>query len=1128
MDIETDGPARPERQRRLKSRAELKKAPTSKAPRKEKSVPSDHPQFEDDDDVNKRRRAKRRAEYNPDAELLAIAEAGRRQASRVGTVLIAETLRRVGAEQQRRLAVARPDLFGLPYLQNVVKASCDAHGETQIDPKSPAWQCLPLKLSTAIANSSRTLTFDPTPFVQSGDLQLCDGSGDVDINSYDFYLRVVEVAGREQAVETLYNIISEHPREAPHVVVQLLVCQETPDEIRERAKPLFVPFGLEEVVDLMCDTLAEKPLYFADASADPNCFLYAGITRAVLPSQRATNDITAQTHCRMTKLRLANPSLVVKTYRITALTTNILSKFAVRVDPLISELERIIIALAGEASLNSASGGEQPIYQPTPELLSLRDHVLEVAPHQAYPLGQDENRRLCDELEKLCDDELQCFKGLSPDQTPADKCVQYVKQVGLGSVRQNRQRVVAFTVTKDISLEAYNGTIDGYFAEVTGAGPREHRYFLSLIHPSIPRSGDLSQIVIARWIGGFLDFWRFMHHHHYWWLHVLFLARFLDVLRPLILVTQSNPVAKTIRSGYLAQRRQEMIAVNHFDDFFNKGLTTEDFVDTLRRQKPPKFVEDEYLAMIGHISLLPIGTGARLTMHVAGGDYGLLKYQPQHYQAWAKILFLVAIVVEVLKRVTADRQEQFPMTPTEWEDELATRRWLQDTIDDARSILQPVYMHLDLAKDICRELTFVDSFLSTLAASRRSHLFWQQEASEKPDTGPRPRPPGILAADDGEARKLQGQAFVDHAERLTMYDLWHDPHHVEPYGRPIGSAGWWTWFMALNSGVELIYSTNSEGKTADAAENALRTRRDIALYRHLQAKEAEEPKRHRHLENAVDKAADMKIYDFKSWENSARFGVCRTCNKILAADTNYITHKCVNGDVKLDLKSCPTLERFLYPHDGEDFFAILGFKSSVLQKLELKTFTVGDILTMDGQLTALTEALPHDWEAVLRTSRRYDDYTVYARPPLDSPRRLLMMAVDVVLRSQSREAVPVLAAHFEPLGSLRTAGTKANRPKFDGWLKNRHPQLYFGSCRGPGHDADQWTLVVTNTTTGAPNAARPGKLKAVGSKCAHCQSAACEPCEIIEATSIFGMPYHFARMAWFNRALDLGWLKSEP
>ncbi|KAJ7074169.1 hypothetical protein C8F01DRAFT_11165 [Mycena amicta] len=961
MDVEVAPQAK---SRHIKSKRELKKtkpasskASSSKG-RKGKQIanPSDDDESDDfDDDVsyNGIRRAQRRTQYNPTGELLAIQDAGHREASRIAKVLARETTKRVRAEQDRRVAITRNDLSGLVYLQNVARVWCHTHDESTIDARSPSWDRLPLNLFTSIAHSSTTLTFDPKPFVQCGDLELCNGLGEVDRDSYAFYIRVVEVAGKVQAVQALYNILAEYPRELPHIFVQLLVCGEPVDQIRERAKVLLVPFGLEEVVDVVCDALAEEPatLAFAESPSPPTSFLYAGITRAVLPSQRVADDLAGEVPCRMTKLHFANPDLVPKTYRIPALTTAISSEFAIRIDPIISELERIAIALAGEPSLNSASGGERPLYCPKPDLLALRDVILERAPHPNLPLGDEKNACLGDQLERLYDDELRLFSRISPSETPAKEYVTYAKHIGLGSIRRNHHRVVAITITKDISLEALNGRTGGYFDEVSGAGPREHRHFQRFIDPTLPLNGNLDEMDIARSIGGFLDFWRFCRNHRYWWLHVLFLARLLDRLRPLIIVTQSNPVAKMLQSGHLAERRERMVASEHYNEFFVQGRTTDKFVETLRRQKPIKFQKDQYLAIIGEILLLPIGVDSRLAMHIAGGDYGLLKYQPQHYQAWSEILFLVAVIVEVLKRVTADRQDRFPMTLQDWEDEERTQHWLQETIAAARTILEPVYERLDTAKDVCRELTFADSFLSSLATSRRSHLFWEQEASAKPDSGPRPRPPGIVAAADGEPRRLQGQAFVEQAERLASYNLWHDPHHVESYNRHIGSDGWWEWLMGIQTGVQLVYSANAGGKTAEAWENAQRSRRDLALYR-VQVKEDDEEKRLRHLENAIDGAADMQSYDldrFDSWEVSPRFGFCDKCRKVLAADNNQITHDCADGAVKLDLKSCSTLERFLYPHDGEDLFEILGFRSTVLRKLELKTVTVAQIFAMEGQ-----------------------------------------------------------------------------------------------------------------------------------------------------------------------------------
>ncbi|KAJ7062936.1 hypothetical protein C8F01DRAFT_108687 [Mycena amicta] len=1085
----------------------------------------------EDTDINAARRLERSMQYDPAAELLKLPAVGRAQASRVGADWSAHFQELARAELARRQAANKTYGSDLDCIQAIVAAYCSSHGHIPILNTSAAWNGLPASALAAIARSPTDIDVQELVsckvLVVSGETgeegeQDDEAEGEILDDGEEFmryYIRIITVNG-DEGQQAIISYLAASPENTPHAVMQLLLTGTQPQDVVGLCRNAISSLGLEAALDVFAkdalhgqltqDLVALAPL------TGPSSLVYLGLTTKV-PGKRAANDLDVGASVRFVNFCKASPHLTVTTYHIPDLDIPLTTQYEQRTDPLISERERILCALAGEVALNSASGGFLPIHQPSAQLQSLRDLVLQSLSNDR-PLGVERKPEIEQAALALLEDEYQALPKWQTSQISKDY-FDYVKQCGLGTMRFNKGRLVRLNIMKDPTEEALRGDVPGYFDAAVGSGPREDRSVRQHLNAQIPDHGDLDAPTIARYVGPFIDFWRLVLLHLLYWLHVLWLLRFLHLLQPIIVHTQSNILGKLFASGLLAESDLAP------PEFFN-GRTSPGLLQIRPQMTPPRFTEDEFSEYTGTIHLVPYGPGAKLTLHVAGAHYGSLKYEPQLASTRWLVLFLVALVVEVLSRVVSLHLDGVD-PEFDWEDEVRVRGLLMDIKEDADRRLEVagVKAALEGAKAQAREREFVVNFLRCLARSRATHEYWTSQPVPRGDLGPRPRAKVFKVKPSGDQRHAQLEELEEHAERLVSYGLWPDPHHLESYGRRIGSKEFRLWFLALADGTDAVYSANAEGKTAEAAENSRRTREDIALHRVTeQVKESDEPKRLRHFENAVDAAADMTECEFDTWETSSRYGVCSKCGKMLAADSNHIQHDCVDGEAKLDLKTCPTLERFLYPHDGEEFFSLLG--PSSLQRLKLTSFTVREIFAMEGQLEALEKALPNsnDSTAILNGSQTYPDAIVYARHPLDSPLRLLMMAVDVILRSQAGAATPAMAPDFEPRGSMRTAWSKKNRGKFNTWLTKRKPSLFFGYCRGPLHDATPWTFCVTNARAAGRGTRRAGKLNAVGIKCVHCNQVSCEPCEVVEAESILHMPYHFSRMTWFTRCLQLGWL----
>ena len=78
---------------------------------------------------------------------------------------------------------------------------------------------------------------------------------------------------------------------------------------------------------------------------------------------------------------------------------------------------------------------------------------------------------------------------------------------------------------KDISLEDFIGMPSIFHAEA-GRAAQLDRHIHALQYPGeIPEFGDLSQEIIARKFGIYIDLWRFTLQQKYWRLNAIFMSR---------------------------------------------------------------------------------------------------------------------------------------------------------------------------------------------------------------------------------------------------------------------------------------------------------------------------------------------------------------------------------------------------------------------------------------------------------------------------------------------------------------------------------------------------------------------------------------------------------------------------
>ncbi|KAJ7048074.1 hypothetical protein C8F01DRAFT_197357 [Mycena amicta] len=710
----------------------------------------------------------------------------------------------------------------------------------------------------------------------------------------------------------------------------------------------------------------------------------------------------------------------------------------------------------------------------------MQDAALSQTPCIDRPLGTDTANHLLDKLLSLIED-VKVFSAPHEPIEIAPSYYEYMIYSLISVLRTKKGKVVVLTILKDSTKEEMTGITGGYFSEYAGPGPSEHRHFLELVHNSrpfygnFPFFGNLSPALIAAIIGCILDFWPFIRNHRFYTIHILFLARVLDVVRPLLILGQSNPVAKLLLSGFLAQPRDSLGTAEFFG-----GHTTEDFFIHLPDLGHQKFQKAEFITVIGEIYIISIAP-RRLCLFIPDGHCGSLKYKPVFYEIVCQVHFLVANIQRVATHVLSEKLEHCGLSEEDWEDEELARPILEEVVLICEAILVDIYRELNELKPQLREQRYVAGFPEKLATSHRKYSATPTSpAVETTNTPWAPlvdgyvrhhQPRGMLARPRGEEREKQLAELTENSIHLRSRGMPHDPFKLESFGRQIGSPAFRDWFLRLEDGVSIYLSANSEGKSAESAGNAQRTR--VLILDHQPGAEDPEKQRVRHILNLMTfSKSPPSPYELREWENSRRYAVCAHCSLLVTAINNAVPHVCPACPTPLNMvfKNFTLIERFLFPHDAEAYLGTLSAdeKAALLKDLGLVEWSVGTVITKNR--TELKTTFPNsvDYDAILNGARLSLTCSIYA-PPDCSASYLLTMAIDVMLREhtpghqRTKKEIAAADDFFEPIGEQRIAWTVENVAKLRKWIAGRnsnHPYpLYFSSCGASGRCSPQYVFM---------------------------------------------------------------------
>ncbi|KAF7370315.1 Cysteine proteinase [Mycena sanguinolenta] len=760
--------------------------------------------------------------------------------------------------------------------------------------------------------------------------------------------------------------------------------------------------------------------------------------------------------------------------------------------------------------LNSCPGGVLPNFVPSPSEHGLKTRAFQLSPDRPVSLGEHPAPDIGQEIRTLIDDQARFLKRLGyPEMEPT--AFETVKRYAADAVRLRGGRIVKVELAKDITREAFVGVAGGYWSATAGEGPQEHRHMLRLLNANIPRVGDLSVELLARHVGPFLDLWALILVHLLYWLHVLWLSRLLTLIGPLIIVSQSNPVAATLQSGYLASVWKDLSD----DDIrsLQAGTTPPELEQRLVDRRYPESRGDHFTEAIGKSVIVPTGPDpAHLSIHIPHAHYGRLKYDPVlKRKRWA-VDFLVEVVVEVYVRVTANMLDE---EEVDWENGSAIRSFLERIQAAADHIVEEsgVGAALTAAKNAARRAELCVTFLRSLRASKVRHERWLQ--TQGPGKAQAARTT-ITAAPAGERREAQLKALLENARLLDSFDLPPDPDHLGSYLHPILSETWPEWFRGLADGKDVVYAANAMGRTEEGAAGAKANQAKIGPWRRKNVVKVVVDTvaiARKNMREAIAQMAAADEYVMKELDQSARIGRCPVCDVFAVGHHNRAYHECADGTQRrLNRQQFPDIERILYVHDvlgNGSMDAAFEDPDDVAAEFCLVPVPVSEILKHARTVEILRGLLrAEDFDALSAVFPQVEESlrVFISEDRIGDHELRVTLAVDVVISVYS-----TCPDEFRPQDpKYRTAWKKDGADIIIPWFEQRHKPLVMVTCPGPeGYQGFPHFMVTSSAT---PSQGQfPWALKR---RCPLCEHSKQDGRSFSEVKTLLDLPPHHARFLW--------------
>ncbi|KAF9209298.1 hypothetical protein BGZ59_010179 [Podila verticillata] len=323
------------------------------------------------------------------------------------------------------------------------------------------------------------------------------------------------------------------------------------------------------------------------------------------------------------------------------------TKQSIRTNPVFGNIERNLIALVHPWGLNSASGGVYYNWCPDSVFLKqvkecihdlLSTPVIPVPGHATIEKSEDECTQ---SISKHFEDMWIFFCRLHSDNPGAVVnriALQEIIADAVNNVTSLGKFTASVFITHDITIESSKGGF-AYSSDAAGPGPRlEHhiRNVLKESHIRLPRT----------------DLWSCTTQKTASTASIMFLSRYLLILRPLLIVSHSSTVMNILWTDCLGEVWKSTSAANSFKKTDASRLTEKDLsafahLDNKTWNQEPKRSSTR---TIGSVVVVQYGPGPQdFALHIPERHTGSGKYNPAtqnlfcEIQLLSKAIYLVAL-----------------------------------------------------------------------------------------------------------------------------------------------------------------------------------------------------------------------------------------------------------------------------------------------------------------------------------------------------------------------------------------------------------------------------------------------------------------------------------------------------
>ncbi|KAM0754814.1 hypothetical protein T439DRAFT_321861 [Meredithblackwellia eburnea MCA 4105] len=502
------------------------------------------------------------------------------------------------------------------------------------------------------------------------------------------------------------------------------------------------------------------------------------------------------------------------------------------------EGERLLVAVLGRASLNSALGGFHRPFQPPPHLITLaqktKSFIATLSPTAVPVLSanrppQTQPSRREDIVHKVREH----FKSM----------VQYFNNrndVGQLPKPASLERIIGLTIPFDLSTDGYPTHIRlekdvpkeefdfeetgvEFYGPLSGGSGHSHRTIAvwSGLHDlDLLDSLPWSEEVIRRVYGAFINFWCIILVHEDVIVAIIFLLRYLLIVEAGCCVVASSKLYRLMSSGLIrsAIGKDFSIKSPFFVDVGSadpESVRSSLCVDIVWHDLPkPGFIKDQ----VGTTEVVELVQGLWM-VQLYQVDFGLFAYDPQFDHLLRRLAFVVELKAKVLASVVSLAR---PVTTNP--DGLISVR------DHCEKICsqQGINAAIESAKSDYLQLSEVLHGLRTLSA---------RAPSDPSVTSSRLSSAAIRRNDDH--LKASGEPFSD--ERRTQAEVLTNRHKdllsrgnstklavPSPKSTTPGEPAWTSWFLALQEGTDVVQSAFATGHNPMAN---IKTPQQLELYR---------------------------------------------------------------------------------------------------------------------------------------------------------------------------------------------------------------------------------------------------------------------------------------------------------